>query len=78
MCSQIRDQINEKKDALKEATGGFWVCVDMKTIPKTDQTEQHKYNLSTEDPNPKTHTFQIVTIALRWHRFATRVKQTKP
>ena len=29
--------------------------------PKTDQTEQHKYNLSTEDPNPKTHTFQIVT-----------------
>ena len=28
--------------ALKKATGGLWVCVDIKTIPKSDQSGQHK------------------------------------
>jgi len=49
LCIPGTNQIT-RLGALKEATGGLWVCVDIKTIPNTDQIEQHKLEV------PKTQT----------------------
>ena len=71
--------LNKLRDALKEATGGLWVCVDIKTIPNTDQTEEHKVYTEVPKTQTRKHTrAQVVTIALRLRGFATRVEQQNP